>query len=164
MGCPIPADSQGQAGGALSTWWSCRYPCSLQGSWTRWPLKVPSNFCDSDTSCCSTPRFSVDSALRTSPRLTDKVPKRVKMVLRVQFVISINKFFITLKPAQSRSKRALRQKGNQGKLFKTRSGFFPSQMCNRTSHCLLVAGQQCGSALPGAADRKSTRLNSSHPH
>lgn len=24
-------------------------------------------------------------------------------------------------------------------------------MCNRTSHCLLVAGQQCGSALPGAA-------------
>ena len=29
--------------GALSTWWSCRCPCSVQGSWTRWPLRVPSN-------------------------------------------------------------------------------------------------------------------------
>ena len=28
---------------ALSTWWSCRCPCSLQGSWTRWSLRVPSN-------------------------------------------------------------------------------------------------------------------------
>ena len=28
---------------ALSTWWSCRCPCSMQGSWTRWPLWVPSN-------------------------------------------------------------------------------------------------------------------------
>ena len=23
----------------MSTWWSCRCPCSLQGSWTRWPLR-----------------------------------------------------------------------------------------------------------------------------
>jgi len=29
---------------ALSTWWSCRHPCTLQGSWTKWPLRVtPSN-------------------------------------------------------------------------------------------------------------------------
>ena len=28
---------------ALSTWWSCGCPCSLQGSWTRWPFKIPSN-------------------------------------------------------------------------------------------------------------------------
>jgi len=40
---PIPGDTQGQAGGALSTWWSCRCPCSVQGCWTRWPLGVPSN-------------------------------------------------------------------------------------------------------------------------
>jgi len=26
-GCSIPGDSQGQAGGALSTRWSCRHPC-----------------------------------------------------------------------------------------------------------------------------------------
>ena len=31
--------------GALSTWGSCGCPCSLQGSWTRWPLQVPSNSC-----------------------------------------------------------------------------------------------------------------------
>jgi len=30
-----------------ATWSSCRCPCSLQGSWTRWPLKVPSNSNDS---------------------------------------------------------------------------------------------------------------------
>ena len=28
-------------------WSSCGYPCSLQGSWTGWPLKVPSNSNDS---------------------------------------------------------------------------------------------------------------------
>jgi len=28
---------------ALSTWWSCRCPCSLQGDWARWLLKLPSN-------------------------------------------------------------------------------------------------------------------------
>jgi len=28
---------------ALSTFWSCRCPWSLQGSWSSWPLKVPSN-------------------------------------------------------------------------------------------------------------------------
>ena len=33
--------------GALSTWSSCRCHCSLQGSWTRWPLKVLSNSKDS---------------------------------------------------------------------------------------------------------------------
>ena len=33
--------------GALSTWWSCRCPCSLQGSGTRWSLKVFSNRNDS---------------------------------------------------------------------------------------------------------------------
>lgn len=27
--------------GTPSTWWSCS--CSLQGHWTQWPLKVPSN-------------------------------------------------------------------------------------------------------------------------
>ena len=32
---------------ALSTWWSCRCPCSWQGRWTRWPLRVPSNSNDS---------------------------------------------------------------------------------------------------------------------
>ena len=33
--------------GALSIRSSCRCPCSLQGSWTRWPLRVPSisNYC-----------------------------------------------------------------------------------------------------------------------
>jgi len=36
--CPNPADTQ-----ALSTQWSCRCPCSLQGSWSRWPTGVPSN-------------------------------------------------------------------------------------------------------------------------
>jgi len=29
--------------GSLSTWSSCRCACSLQGCWTRWPLRVPSN-------------------------------------------------------------------------------------------------------------------------
>ena len=29
--------------GALSTWCSCRCSCSLQRSWTKWPLTVPSN-------------------------------------------------------------------------------------------------------------------------
>ena len=26
-----------------ATWFSCRWPCSLQRSWTRWPLSVPTN-------------------------------------------------------------------------------------------------------------------------
>ena len=30
-----------------ATCFSCAYPCSLEGSWTRWPLKVPSNSKDS---------------------------------------------------------------------------------------------------------------------
>ena len=46
-GYPILEDTQGQAGWALSTWWSCRCLCSLQGSWTKWPLRVPSNSNDS---------------------------------------------------------------------------------------------------------------------
>ena len=29
--------------GLWETWSSCRCPCSLQGGWTRWSLKVPSN-------------------------------------------------------------------------------------------------------------------------
>ena len=46
-GCHVLGDSQGQAGWALSAWWSCRCPCALQGGWTRWPLRVPSNSNDS---------------------------------------------------------------------------------------------------------------------
>ena len=41
--CSHPWRHSGQAGGAVSTWWSCRCPCSQQGSWTRWPLNVSSN-------------------------------------------------------------------------------------------------------------------------
>ena len=37
VGCRVVLD------GALSMWWSCGCPCSLQGSGTRWPLEVPSN-------------------------------------------------------------------------------------------------------------------------
>jgi len=33
--------------GVLSPWLSCAHPCSLQGSRTRWPLRVPSNSNDS---------------------------------------------------------------------------------------------------------------------
>jgi len=33
--------------GALSTCSTCRSLCLLQGSWTRWPLSVPSNWNDS---------------------------------------------------------------------------------------------------------------------
>ena len=40
-GCPIPGNTQGQAGGALSTWWCSRCPYSLQGSWTRCLFKGP---------------------------------------------------------------------------------------------------------------------------
>lgn len=32
---------------ALSTWWSCKCPCSLQGSSTRWSWRVPFNSKDS---------------------------------------------------------------------------------------------------------------------
>jgi len=40
---PIPGDIHGQLGwGLVATWSNCRYLCSLQGSWTRWPLRVPS--------------------------------------------------------------------------------------------------------------------------
>jgi len=34
-----------------ATWSSCRCPRSLQGSWTRWPLKVCSNSKDSMVQC-----------------------------------------------------------------------------------------------------------------
>ena len=58
---------------ALSTWLSCRCPCSLQRSWTRWPLKVPSNsnnsliflFCLSWTCFCRTRSFHVISFFKT---------------------------------------------------------------------------------------------------
>ena len=33
--------------GLWATWSSCGCPCSLQGSWTRWPLRAPSNSMDS---------------------------------------------------------------------------------------------------------------------
>jgi len=29
--------------GLWAPWCGCRCPCSLQGSWTRWPLRAPSN-------------------------------------------------------------------------------------------------------------------------
>lgn len=41
--CPIPGDIQGQAGGAVSNLICCRHPCAVHGSWTGWPLWVPSN-------------------------------------------------------------------------------------------------------------------------
>jgi len=41
--CPIPGNIQGQVDGVWVTHSSWRCPCSLQGSWTRWPLKVPSS-------------------------------------------------------------------------------------------------------------------------
>jgi len=34
--------------GALSIWWSCRWPCSLPEGWTRWLLRVPCN-CNGNT-------------------------------------------------------------------------------------------------------------------
>ena len=37
--------------GLWATWCSCRCPWSLQGSWTRWPLRVPSNSNDSMILC-----------------------------------------------------------------------------------------------------------------
>ena len=40
--CPIPADTQVRGWGSEHLI-SCRCPCALQGSWTRWPLKVLSN-------------------------------------------------------------------------------------------------------------------------
>jgi len=44
--CPVPGGIPGQAGGALSTWWSCGCPCSLKVSWTfRSPFHVKW-FCD----------------------------------------------------------------------------------------------------------------------
>lgn len=43
-GCPMHADTQGQGGGVLSTWWNFTCPCSLEESWTRRSLAVPSNF------------------------------------------------------------------------------------------------------------------------
>ena len=51
--CPITGDTQGQAEGTLSTWssvgWSMKGHWSppLQGSWTTWPLRMPSNSNDS---------------------------------------------------------------------------------------------------------------------
>ena len=47
-GCPVPGDFQGEAGiRPWATWSSCACPCSLQGSWTKWLLKIPSNSKDS---------------------------------------------------------------------------------------------------------------------
>jgi len=49
---PVLGDRAGQGSrsgwmGLWVPWSSCRYPCSLQRSWTRWLLKVPSNSKDS---------------------------------------------------------------------------------------------------------------------
>jgi len=40
--CPIPADTQGQAGGALSTDGAVGVPAH-RWDWTKWPLLAPSN-------------------------------------------------------------------------------------------------------------------------
>jgi len=37
--CPIPGNIQGQVGWGSAAWSSWRCPCSLQGDWTRWPLR-----------------------------------------------------------------------------------------------------------------------------
>lgn len=44
-GCSTPwmETSRVRLHGALSTWWICKCSSSLQMSWTRWPLKIPSN-------------------------------------------------------------------------------------------------------------------------
>jgi len=46
--CPIPADTQGWAAHALSTWWSCRCPCSagLNQMAFKGPLRLK-QLCDS---------------------------------------------------------------------------------------------------------------------
>ena len=44
---PILGDIRGCWTGLWAAWSSCRCPCSLQESWTRWPLRVPSNSNDS---------------------------------------------------------------------------------------------------------------------
>lgn len=39
--------------GLWATWYGWRCPCSVQGVWTRWPLKVPSEpICDSMSCFC----------------------------------------------------------------------------------------------------------------
>ena len=43
VGAPSIETFEVKVDGAMSTWWSCRCPCSLQGSSTRWPLRIPSN-------------------------------------------------------------------------------------------------------------------------
>ena len=53
----MPGDIQGRAGGALSTLIICRCPCSLQGSWSRWPLRVPSDSNDSMILICDSMTF-----------------------------------------------------------------------------------------------------------
>ena len=40
---PFLETSKVRLDGAVSTWSGYQCPCSLHGSWTRWPLKVPSN-------------------------------------------------------------------------------------------------------------------------
>jgi len=42
-GCPVPVDTSGQAEWGSEHLISCRCPCSVQGSWARWPLSVASN-------------------------------------------------------------------------------------------------------------------------
>ena len=47
VGAPSLETLKVRLDGALSTRWSCRCPCSLQGSCTRWPSRVSSNSNDS---------------------------------------------------------------------------------------------------------------------
>ena len=46
MPCPWRHSGSGWRG-LWAAWSSCRGPCSLQGSWTRWLLKIPSNLNES---------------------------------------------------------------------------------------------------------------------
>jgi len=43
VGAPSMETLKVRLDGALSNLVCCRCPCSLQGSWPRWPLNVPSN-------------------------------------------------------------------------------------------------------------------------
>jgi len=43
VGAPSVETFKARLNRLRATWSSWRCPCSLQGSWTRWPLKVPSN-------------------------------------------------------------------------------------------------------------------------
>ena len=90
-GCSIPGDSQGQAGGALSAWWSCRCHCSLQGGWARGPLRAPFN----------SNHFRIEflSWLRDRPRpdkWSDKWRKFVRQLISQEYFLSFWPFLLVL--------------------------------------------------------------------